>query len=110
MREYHLLMRHDVKDTLLVAKFLPMQLIYGGKTAASIPKFNFPKSFSLSANPKHFSNTEESFKQLDKITIPYVNSERGNIGLNRQHALLIMDVFSGQMTELVRDTLKENSV
>ena len=31
--------------------FLPMQLIYGGKTAQSFPKFKFPKSFSLSANP-----------------------------------------------------------
>ena len=39
--------------------FLPMQLIYGGKTEQSFPKFNFPDSFSLSANPKHFSNTEE---------------------------------------------------
>ena len=36
--------------------FLSMQLIYGGKTAASYPKFDFPFSFSLSANEKHFSN------------------------------------------------------
>ena len=27
--------------------FIPMQLIYGGKTAASYPKFDFPSSFSL---------------------------------------------------------------
>ena len=44
--------------------FLPMQLIYGGKTTQSIPKFKFPKEFSLSANPKPFSNTEESLKYV----------------------------------------------
>ena len=42
--------------------FLPMQLIYGGKTTQSIPKFKFPKEFSLSAYPKPFSNTEVSLK------------------------------------------------
>ena len=31
--------------------FLPMQLIYGGKTTQSLPKFRFPSSFSLSINP-----------------------------------------------------------
>ena len=93
-------------------EFLPMQLMYGGKTAASTPKFNFPKSFSsLSANPKHFSNTEESLKLLAEIIIPYVNSERENIGLKQtQQALLIMDVFSGQMSEPVKEKLIENSI
>ena len=38
---------------------LPMQLIYARKTAASFPKVKFPDTVSLSANPKHFSNTEE---------------------------------------------------
>ena len=38
---------------------LPRQLIYAGKTAASYPKFDFPSYFSLSANEKHFSNTNE---------------------------------------------------
>ena len=50
-------------------KFLLMQLIYGGKTAQGLPKFKFTESFSLSANPKHFSNTMESLKLLDEIII-----------------------------------------
>ena len=33
--------------------FLPMQLIYGGKTTKSLPKFKFASSFSLSVNPTH---------------------------------------------------------
>ena len=36
---------------------LPFQLIYCGKTSKSLPKFKFPDNFSLSVNPKHYSNT-----------------------------------------------------
>ena len=91
--------------------FLPMQLIYGGKTAQSFPRFNFPNSFSLSANPKHFSNTQESLKLLHEVIIPYINSERENLGVeNDQKALLIMDVFSGQMTDPVKEKLRQNNI
>ena len=91
--------------------FLPMQLIYGGKTAQSFPKFKFPKSFSLSANPKHFSNTNESLKLLDEIIIPYVETERKRLNLEEtQHALLIMDVFTGQMTDPIMKKLQENNI
>ena len=48
-----------------------MQLIYGGKTTQSTPKFKFPTEFSLSANPKPFSNTEESLKYVREIIKPY---------------------------------------
>ena len=48
----------------LHGEFLPMRLIYGGKTSQSLPRFEFPSSFLLSANPKHFSNTDESLKCL----------------------------------------------
>ena len=55
--------------------FLPMQLIYGGKTTQSIPKFKFPKEFYLSANPKPFSNTEESLKYIREIIKPCMNNQ-----------------------------------
>ena len=88
-----------------------MQLIYGGKTAQSFPRFKFPDSFSLSANPKHFSNTEESLKLLDEIVIPYVESERKRLDLEQtQFALIILDVFRGQMTQQVIDKLRENYI
>ena len=38
-------------------KFVPMQLIYGGKSQRTLPRVNFPDSFSLNAKEKHFSNT-----------------------------------------------------
>ena len=52
---------------------LPFQLIYGGKTTRSLPKFKFPKEFSLSINENHLSNTQESLKIFREIVIPYVN-------------------------------------
>ena len=40
----------------LSVKFLLMQIIYGGQTKASQPRgFVFPKGFSISQNPQHWS-------------------------------------------------------
>ena len=52
--------------------FLAVELIYGGKTSKSLPRVNFPKSFSLSANPKYYSSEQESIKVLEEIIILYV--------------------------------------
>lgn len=57
------------RSIMFTNTFLPMQLIYSGKTSQSFPKLNFPDSFSFSANPKHFSNTAESLKLLKDIII-----------------------------------------
>ena len=77
-------------------QFLPIQLIYGGKTLQSLPRFEFPKAFSLSANEKHFSNTTEFLKLLDETIIPYVTSEHKQKERDVNHpALSLMDVFRG---------------
>ena len=48
---------------------------------------------------------------LEKIIIPFVEKERRSLDLDSCHpALLIMDVFKGQMTELVQEVLKENNI
>ena len=60
--------------------FLPMQLIYGGKTKQNPLRFKFPNGFSLSCNPKHFSNAIESIKLINEIIIPYVQSQRKELG------------------------------
>ena len=91
--------------------FLPVQLIYGGKTSKSLPRVNFPKSFSLSANSKHYSNEQESIKVLEEIIIPYVKKERERLGMEKdQAALLIMDVFKGQMNSPVLKVLSNNNI
>ena len=67
-----------------------------------MPRFNFPESFSLCANPKNFSNTAESIKVIEK--------QRQELEKPNQAALLIMDVFRGQMTEEVTSLLHDNNV
>lgn len=97
--------------TSLDGKFLPLQLIYGGKTSKSLPRVKFPSSFSLSVNPKHYSNENEAMKVLQDIVVPYVVRERESLKLTEDHpALLIMDVFKGQMTENVLKFLRDKHI
>ena len=65
----------------LDGKFLPPQIIYGGKTLQSLPRVKFPPTFSLNANPKHYSNEQESIKLLNEIIVPYIKKERETLGL-----------------------------
>ena len=87
-----------------------MQLIYGGKTNQSLPCFKFPESFSLSMNPKHYSNTLESIKISDKVVIPYVSGHRETLFNANQTALLIFDVFNIQITDEVTLHLLQNDI
>ena len=65
----------------------------------------------MSANPKHYSNTVEPLKLIKEIIIPYFIKERISLKLPKtQPALLIMDVFRGQMTEDVFTVLKDNNI
>ena len=91
--------------------FLSVQLICGGKNWKSLPKVNFPKLFSLSANPKRDSNEQESIKVLEEIIIPYVKKEGERLGMEKdQAALLVIDVFKGQMTSPVLKVLSNNNI
>ena len=95
----------------LMGNFLPMQLIYGGKTERSIPKVNFLSGFSLSANPTHYSNEKERHKIIDEIILSRVKSVREELGLASTFpVLLVMDVFRGQMTQAVHNRLKELNI
>ena len=86
---------------------LPFQLIYGGKTTRSLPKFKFPKEFSSSINENHLSNTQESLKIFREIVIPYVNHwQQENTSSLDLPALLILDVFRGQLTNEVVNEMK----
>ena len=95
----------------LAGELLPIQLIYGGKTLQSLPRYRFPESFSLSVNEKHYSNTDESLKLFNEIIIPYINSVRSSRDIpDDQYALVIMDVFTGQKTREVLNLLKDNKI
>ena len=90
--------------------FLPMQLIYGGKTNQSLLHFKFPESFSLSVNPKHYSNTLESIKIINEVIIPYVIAQREILRNPNQGALLICNVFRGQIIDEVTLHLLQGNI
>ena len=95
----------------LTRELLPIQLIYGGKTTKSIPAGSFPSDFVISVNKKHYSNEKETLNMLENIIIPYVEQQRVSLNLAFDHpALIIMDVFKGQMTCAVRELLNENHI
>ena len=95
----------------LTGEFLPIPLIYGGKTTKSIPAVSFPSDFVISVNKKHYSNEKEALNILENIIIPYVEQQHVSLNLAFDHpALIIMDVFKGQMTCAVRELLNENHI
>ena len=96
----------------LSGNFLPMQVIYTGKTKASLPRsFKFPEGFSLTCNPKHWSNEATTLKLIDEVVNPYVVKKRKELKLaSTQKALMIWDVFRGQMTDVVKRKLNTLSI
>ena len=91
-------------------KFLPVQLIYTGKTNQSLSKVDFPDGFSLRANKTHYSNEEEALKFIDEVILPHVQKERAKLRCGNQKALLIFDVFRGQTTDKIFKVLKDNHI
>ena len=96
----------------LANEFLPMQIIYSGKTKASQPHgFQFPSGFLVTQNPNHWSNEAETIKSIEKIINPYVVEKRAKLNLPvEQKALLVRDVFKGQVTTKVMETLESLNI
>ena len=84
-----------------------MQIIYAGKTHASQPRgVKFPSGFLITQNPKHWSNEIETLNLIEDVINPYVVRKRADLHLpDDQKALIVWDVFKGQMTQKVIDKL-----
>ena len=66
-------------------------------------------SLALSVNEKHFSNTTESIKLINKSILAHVEDTRQYLCLpDDQKALLIFDAFRGQTAIEVLECLEEN--
>ena len=51
---------------------MPFQVIYQGKTSASIPHVDFPKDWHLTYAANHWSNEEKMIEFLELIVFPYL--------------------------------------
>lgn len=95
----------------LSGEFLPLQLIYAGKTKACLPTANFPKDWLLSYTPNHWSNEDKTKEYIQSVIIPYVQRKRKELGLaDTFPALAIFDVFKGQTTDDVFRMLRKNHI
>ena len=91
-------------------EFLPIQLIYTGKTDLCHQKVEFLKGFDITHSPNHWANKEIVMSPLKKIVFPFVNKKYESLSLSKDaKALLIFDVFKGQTTPAVNDLLKDNN-
>lgn len=95
----------------LMGEFLPLQLIYQGKTSACLPRYKFPDDWHITCTPNHWSNEEKMKEYIEKIIIPYVDRKRKELKVSSdQPALAIFDVFKGQQTEDIAELLEENNI
>ena len=93
----------------LLGDFLPVQLIYKGKTPRCHPHFEFPSGWHITHSPKHWSTEQTMLQYVEHIILPYVEKVQETLGDNKP-ALAIMDNFKGQITESVSGLLDMHNI
>ena len=100
----------------LSGHFLPPQLIYTGKTAACHARVTFPADWHITHTPNHWANESTMRDYVTKVIVPYVEKVRvarvphPDPSFLPQPALVIFDVFKGQMCQSTIDMLMENTI
>ena len=84
----------------LTGDFLPLQVIYKGKTARCHPRYQFPSDWHITHSPRHWSTEKTMIEYIKEIIVPYVNSQQELLGEDKS-ALVIIDNFKGQVTALL---------
>ena len=92
----------------LTGDFLPLQLIYKGKTNRCHPRFQFPPDWHITQSPKHWSTEQTMVEYIKEIIIPYIESKRADVG--DKPALVIMDNFKGQITSTINSLLEAHDI
>ena len=99
----------------LSGDFLPPQLIYTGKTPACHPNsITFPADWHITHTENHWANESTMKDYITKVIVPYIEKIRSQLPQSHvpspQPALVIFDVFKGQMCQSTIDLLMENSI
>ena len=56
--------------------FLPIQVIYQGKTNRCHPYFKFPSQWDITHSPKHWSTEETMLQYVQQIIVSFVEQMR----------------------------------
>ena len=95
----------------LIGDFLPVQLVYQGKTDACHPLLRFPPEWDITHTPNHWSNEDTMERYLENIIVPYVMKKREELKLAKDFpALMIFDCFKGQVTEGFLEKLEQHNL
>ena len=95
----------------LTGTFLPLQLIYSGKTMASLPKYQFPSNWHVTFTENHWANESTMIDYFHKIILPYIKQKRLDLKLSDNYpALVLFDVFKGQCTDSFLNLLRSNHI
>ena len=92
-----------------VGVFLPMQLIYTGKTNRCLPNFEFPHDFNLTYTRNHWSNLEKAVEHFEQVIFPFLQKTKEKHGYPKeQMSLVIMDAFKGQDNIVLKELCTTN--
>lgn len=94
----------------LIGDFLPLQLIYKGKSPRCHPHFQFPCDWHVTHSPKHWSTEQTMLDYITNIIVPYIEAKREVMEDPEQAALVIMDNFKGQVTPAINELLEANNI
>uniref|UniRef100_A0A1X7UG48 DDE-1 domain-containing protein n=1 Tax=Amphimedon queenslandica TaxID=400682 RepID=A0A1X7UG48_AMPQE len=99
----------------LSGDFLPPQVIYTGKTPASHPNgVTFPADWHITHTENHWANKRTMKDYITTVIVPYIEKIRSQLPQSHvaspQPALVIFDVFKGQMCQSTIDLLMENNI
>ena len=95
----------------LDGSFLPIQLIYCGKSRACLPSTKFPSHWHITYSHNRWANEITTKDHVEKIIIPYLRKKRQELKLAcDHHALCIFDNFKGQLTDDVLLLLERNHI
>ena len=102
---------HAVFAGTMSGDFLPVQMVYQGKTSRCLQTVDFPSDWHLTFSPNHWSNESTMVDYVNKIILPYVSNKRKELSLGPTYpALVIFDEFNGQTTDAIFILLATNNV
>ena len=94
--------------TSLAGDFLPPQHIYKGNTVRCLPTISFPHDSHITYSENHWSNERTMIAYIERILLPYITKIREELKLQSDYpALVIFDKFTGQRTEKVLKSTRE---
>ena len=95
----------------MTGDFLPLQLVYQGKTTRCLPQVNFPDDWHITYSENHWCNEKTMKDYVHKVILPYIVKKRKELKLSLNHpALLIFDNFKAQCTSDILRSLDENNI